>query len=89
MRDHIIARQGGIAVEVPITGAGVNATVLDIDLDEHTVTLTVPTWDDGDRDWGPVRYIVGVGSGTIQEGSPAFLHVDSDGQPAYATVWGS
>jgi len=56
------------------------------------VTVLVDEWGD-EHSWGPVPYVIG-GSHASPTPSPsvgnrAFLHLDSDGEPAYATVWTS
>lgn len=91
MRDHLMHREASLAPDGPrVTGAGVLAEALTAPDGNDEIGIIVPDWDNGIRNWGPVPYVLGGdGTGTPANGDRAFLHVDSDGQPAYAVVWAS
>jgi hypothetical protein len=89
-RDHILSREPELAppAGARVGGAGVSAEVLSGPNGDDEIGIIVPAWDQGIRDWGPVPYILGgTGVRDPENGDDAFLHVDSDGQPAYAVVW--
>lgn len=65
------------------TGAGAWGEVIRRDGDSVYVDLD----DDADRAYGPVPYLLLAGSaGDPAPGDPCFLHLDTDGEPAYAVV---
>lgn len=64
-------------------GAGAWGEIVEHDAGEVLVDLD----NDAARVWGPVPYLLFAGSsGTPAPGDRVFLHLDTDGEPAYAVV---
>lgn len=69
--------------EILIPHGGMWATVIDHDIGDETVTVTVDDFDEaGTHTFGPVPYI-----GSPDIGDVAFLHFDQQARPAYAVCW--
>jgi hypothetical protein len=54
---------------------------------DDTVTVGVSAFDTGDQPWGPMPFITTTPDTPPDEGDRAFVHFDTRGQAAYATVW--
>lgn len=65
------------------TGAGAWGEIVDHDSGDVTIDL----FDDAARAWGPIPFLLASGTGPPVSGDRAFLHLDTDGEPAYAVVW--
>lgn len=72
-----------------LEGSGAIAVVNSEPDGDDEITVTVDSFDGGTYSFGPVPYTLGQPAREPMVGDRAFLHIDSEGQPAFALVWGS